>query len=111
MSEPLYRKVVKGKAVRYEPYAEAPLPKLTEVDSERIFTIMAGMLISFQETIIEQLPPHSRKCREVVKSSEAIKALAGHHYTPLFDTDVTIGVKVWRAAVAELQLQLSGGVA
>lgn len=107
MSEELYRKVQKGKAVRYELYRDSK-PKLAEVDSERVFSILATMLISFQSTIAEQFPVHSRKCRELEKSSAAIASLAALHHMPLTAEDVTIGVNVWRAAIQELQLQFGG---
>jgi len=80
----------------------------TEVDSERVFGILAAMLISFTTTIAEQLPPKSRKCRELNKANEAIVALAALHNMPLTAEDVTIGCAVWGAAVAELKSQLSG---
>ena len=79
---------------------------VTEVDSERVFGILAAMLISFTTTIAEQLPPKSRKCRQITKANEAITALAALHNMPLTTEDVEIGVKVWSAAVAELQRQL-----
>jgi len=79
----------------------------TEVDSERVFGILAAMLISFTSTIAEQLPPKSRKCRELTKANDAIIALAALHNMPLTADDVTKGVAVWTAAVNELQKQLS----
>jgi len=78
----------------------------TEVDSERVFGILAAMLISFTTTIAEQLPPKSRKGRELTKANEAIMRVAALHNMPLTTEDVEIGVKVWSAAVAELQRQL-----
>ena len=80
----------------------------TEVDSERVFGILAAMLISFTTTIAEQLPPKSRKYRELTKANDAITALAALHNMPLTQDDVTIGCAVWGAAVLELQRQLSG---
>ena len=78
----------------------------TEVDSERVFGILAAMLISFTTTIAEQLPPKSRKCRQLTKANEAITALAALHNMPLDQRDIECGVAVWTAAVAELQRQL-----
>ena len=77
----------------------------TEVDSERVFGILAAMLISFTTTIAEQLPPKSRKCRQLTKANEAITALAALHNMPLTEQDVQRGVAVWTAAVKELQRQ------
>ena len=78
----------------------------TEVDSERVFGILAAMLISFTTTIAEQLPPKSRKGRELMKANEAITRVAALHNMPLTEDDVRVGVAVWTAAVAELQRQL-----
>lgn len=81
----------------------------TEVDSERVFGILAAMLISFTTTIAEQLPPKSRKCRQLTKANEAITALAALHNMPLTEDDITKGVAVWTAAVTELQRQFEKG--
>lgn len=80
----------------------------TEVDSERVFGILAAMLISFTTTIADQLPPKSRKCRQLTKAAEAITSLAALHNMPLTSGDIEIGCAVWGAAVAELRSQLSG---
>jgi hypothetical protein len=80
----------------------------TEVDSERVFGILAAMLISFTSTIAEQLPPKSRKGRELTKLNDAIVRVAALHNMPLSAECVEIGCKVWGAAVAELQRQLTG---
>jgi hypothetical protein len=86
-------------------------PKNAEIDSERVCTILATMMISLTCTIIDRLPAKSRKGRVLTKANESIAAVAALHHMPLTENDVKIGVRVWNAAVVELQSQLAEGAA
>lgn len=73
----LYKKVMKGKAVRYELITPEPERVLvnSEFTPEQIVTMVGTMGICLIESISRLLPEHTKVSREVVKANTALLTL------------------------------------
>lgn len=107
MSEQLYKKVITGKRVRYEPAVPQTMG-LVEVDSEEVFSILTVVIVSFMGSVLDQLPSHSKQAREVRKLADCLAEFSKLHHAPIVGNPLYVdnGLKVWAAMVKEMQRQL-----
>ena len=106
----LYEKVMVGKRTTYKEHIQQPI-NMPEIEHKQMVTLLTALTISMLMSVEQQLPYHSKFCREIKNVESAVVRLAKLNAEPLDNTLVDVGVAAWNGAIAAMQKKLTGGVA
>lgn len=101
----LYEKTMIGKKTTYRPWIR-PVQQVHEIESERVFSILSVVIISFMGNMMGQLPDHSRQSREIKQLAEKLGAFSLLHHKQVVGGDIERGLAVWDAMITELSKQI-----
>lgn len=106
----LYEKIMVGKRTTYREHIPSPIV-MPEIDQKQMVTLLTALTISMLMSVEQQLPDHSRFCREIKNVESAVVRLSRLNAEPLNPDLVDVGVAAWNGAIVAMQCKLSGGVA
>jgi hypothetical protein len=79
---------------------------VAEIEDGVIINLLSSLVISLLISIEQQIPPHKKKARAIIKVEDAIRELAQLNAEPITEELLICGVKIWNKCIEELQLVL-----